>query len=119
MLRSREYRSSGKDLLTNQAQLLGIPPETIEANVQYLNSIGIDYKNVFLLGTKPQTKRQKMAWMLRELFDYRTLPYEERKDAIDGLYDFVRNDSTILTRSIKYLERNRDKLRERVTQYRR
>ena len=112
-------RTSGRDLLTNQAQLLGISPETMNANVQFLYSTGIDYNDAFLLGTTPQLKRKKMAWMLRELFDYRNLPQDQKKEAIDGMYDFVRDNPTVLTKSINSMERTKEKLIERVTQYRR
>ena len=77
----------------------------------------IDYNNAFLLGTKPQLKREKMAWMLRELFDYGNLPKEQKREAINGLYDFVRDNPNILVRSINFMDRNRNKLRERVLQY--
>jgi len=122
-------RSSGRDLLVNQAQLLGISPETIEANVQNLYSIGIDYNNA-LLGTKPQTKRQKIAWMLKELFDYQS-PHKPHKVvvrystdetarvAIHSLYDFIRYGPKILIKSINSMEETKDKLRERVVKYRR
>ena len=110
-------RTSGRDLLTNQPQLLGISPETMNANVQFLYNIGIDYNEAFLLGTTPQLKRKKMAWMLRELFDYKTLPQEQRRGAIDGLYDFVKENPDVLTRSINFMEKTKDKLREIVTEY--
>ena len=112
-------RTSGRDLLTNQAQLLGISPETMNANVQFLYGRGIDYNDAFLLGTTPQLKRKKMAWMLRELFNYRNLPQEQKKKAIEGMYDFVRDNPTVLTKSINSMERTKEKLIERVAQYRR
>ncbi len=112
-----EDRASGRELLTTHAQLLGIPPRTINANVQFLNNLGIEYNNGLLLGTKSQTKRQKMAWMLRELFDYRTISQEERKETINGLYDFLREQPQVLVQSISSMEKNKDKLREKVAQY--
>ena len=110
-------RASGRDLLTNQAQLLGISPETTNANVQFLYGLGIDYHDAFLLGSTPQLKRNKMAWMLRELFNYRNLTQEKRRYAIAGLYDFVRNDPRVLTKSISSMEKAKDKLRKGVVQY--
>ena len=112
-----EDRFSGRDILTNQAQLLGISPETINANVQFLHRRGINYNDAFLLGTTPQLKRQKMAWMLRELFDYRSLPQEKRRGAINGLYDFIRDEPKVLTKSINSMEKSKYSLRERVAQY--
>ena len=111
-------RNSGRELLFNQAQLLGIPPKTIEANVQYLHTMEVDYHNPFLLGTTPQTKRKKLAWMLRELFDYRDIPREFKKDAIGRLYDFVREHPNILFRSINTLENQKENLRKNVEEYR-
>ncbi len=116
--RDCEDRSSGKDLLINHANLLGIPPETIESNIQYMHSLGIDYNNNFLLGTTTQLKRKKMAWLLRELFDYRDLAQEQKKDAVEGLYDFVRDNTHVLWKSIKYMEKNREKLRRKAEPYR-
>ncbi|MEK6951503.1 MAG: hypothetical protein AABX29_00655 [Nanoarchaeota archaeon] len=101
-------------------QLLGISPETINANVQFLSYLGIDYNNyinVLLLGTEPQTKRKKMAWMLRELFDYGNLPQEQKREAINGLYRFARDNPRVLIRSINSMNKSRNKLRERVLQY--
>ncbi len=110
-------RTSGRDLLLTYAQLLGIPSDTIESNVQFLYSIGVGYNNGILLGTTPQLKRKKMAWMLRELFDYKSLPQDQRKDSIEGLYDFIRDNPRILTMSINYLEKNKDALREKSSRY--
>ena len=112
-------RSSGRDLLITYAQLLGIPPNTIESNVQFLHNMGVDYNSGILLGTKTQTKRQKMAWMLRELFDYRNTSQDKKREAIGGLYDFIRDNPTILTKSINSMERNKDTLLEKVAPYRR
>ena len=101
----------------NYAQLLEIPKETIEENVQYLHSIGMDYNNGFLLGTRPQTKRKKLAWLLREVFDYRNIPQDQKMEAINRLYSFVRENPKNLIRSIATLNRNKDKLREKAKEY--
>ena len=110
-------RTSGRDLLLSQAQLLGIPPETIVSNIQYLHSMGIDYHKGDLLGTKPKTKRMKLAWMLRELFNYREVSQKQKKEVIQRLYDFVRNDPSLFVKSISSLERNKEKLKEKVQNY--
>ena len=107
-----EDRSSGRELLVSQAQLLGISPETINANVQYLYSLGIDYNNGFLLGTTPQKKREKMAWLLREVFDYRES--ENKKETIHRMYDFVRGNTRYLIKSIKTLEKEKYNIREAI-----
>ena len=110
-------RNSGRELLQGQAQLLGIPPETIEANVQFLHHRGIDYNNGLLLGTTAQLKRKKMAWMLRELFDYRQTASEDKEAVIGSLYDFVRDNPNLLVPSISTLEKRMDKLREKAKDY--
>jgi len=110
-------RASGRDLLTNQAQLLGISPETTNANVQFLYELGINYRDAFLLGSTPQLKRKKMAWMLRELFDYRNLQQEQKRYVIHRLYDFVKDNPNLLVKSINSLERSRERLREKVENY--
>ena len=115
---NHQDRTSGRALLTNQAQLLGISPETINANVQFLYSMGIDYNNAFFLGTTTQLKRKKIAWILRELFDYRNLPQEQRRDSISDLYDFIRDNPRVLTKSINAMERGKNRLRERVSPHR-
>jgi len=109
-----EDRTSGRELLTNQAQLLGISRETISANVQYLHSLGIYYNNGFLLGTTTQLKRKKMAWLLREVFDYRTS--ENKKETIHRMYEFVRDNPKYLITSISNLEKEKYKIREKYTQ---
>ena len=110
-------RNSGKDILLNQVQLLGISPNTMESNVQFLYGLGVDYNNGMLLGTKTQTKRQKMAWMLREMFDYRTVTEDRKREAISGLYNFIKDNPRILIDSINSMERKKYKLREKVKQY--
>ena len=110
-------RASGRDLLTNQASLLGISPETTNANVQFLYELGIDYYDAFLLISTPQRKRKKMAWMLRELFDYRNLQQEQKRNAINKLYDFIRDYPRVLKKSISSMENTKEKLRERVVPY--
>jgi hypothetical protein len=60
-----------------------------------------------------------MAWMLRELFDYNTLEEEQKRNTIYNLYEFLRDNPNILIRSIRFMEENRDKLRERASKYRR
>lgn len=102
-----EDRNSGRELLVSQAQLLGITPETINANVQFLYSIGISYNNAFLLGTTPQLKRKKIAWLLRNVFDYKSLVGEEKREAIQSAYELVRENIQLLVYSIRTLEKKK------------
>lgn len=107
-------RTSGRDLLTNQAQLLGISPETINTNVQYLHSLGINYNNAFLLGTTAQLKRQKMAWMLRELFDYAARDSTGKREAIKELHQIIAQTPALLAKSISALEKEKGKLKKKL-----
>jgi hypothetical protein len=112
-----ENRGSGRELLTSQAQLLGIKPETIAANVQFLNSLGINYNNAFLLGTRSQSKREKLAWLLREVFNYRNVPEENKKDVIFAARKYVRENPQRLIDSIKTLDRKKERIREKARDY--
>ncbi len=106
-------KNSGKELLLDQAGLLGIPTTTIEKNVQFLYSLCIgndqSVQYTMLLGSKPQTKREKMVWMLRELFDY-----DGKRKTIYQLREFVADNPSLLIKGIKTLEKKKDKLREKV-----
>ena len=107
-------KNSGRYILTSQAQLLGIPPETINANVQYLNSLGIDYNNGILLGTTSQLKRKKAAWILREVFDYKNVPETEKQETVKRMYKFVRENPRYLVKSISALEKEKDKIKQKI-----
>lgn len=107
-----EDRESGRELIVSQPQLLEIKPETINANIQFLHSRGIDYNKGNLLGTTSQLKRKKMAWMLREIFDYRTS--ENKGETIDKMYEFIKRNPKYLAKSISYLERAKDEIKNRV-----
>jgi len=110
-------RESGRRLILDNPNLLTISPETIDANVQFLYGLGIDYYNASLLRTTPKLKRSKMAWMLRELFDYEILNENQKRDAIYSLYEFLRDNSSILKKSISYMEKNKERLKEKASDY--
>ena len=111
-----EDRNSGRELLMSQPQLLGIPSETINANVYYLHSLGIDYHNAFLLGTTSQLKRKKMAWLLREVFDYRDIPESKKRETIQKMYGCIRENPQYLVKSISALERAKDNIKQRISE---
>ncbi len=118
---SYENRKSGKDLLLSSS-LLTISTNTIEANVQYLKHINIyneidDTAKIILLGTKPQTKRKKIAWILREVFDYRDKYGVIKKETISNMYRFIKENPKVLIPSISKLENNVDKLKEKSYNY--
>ena len=108
-------RNSGKELITKHAGLLGISQETCENNIQFLYNLGIDYnKNPLLLNTTAKKKREKMAWLLKNCFDYSEKPVEDRKETINQMYDLVRNNPSYLVKSINSLESSKDKIREKL-----
>jgi len=107
-----EDRNSGRELIFNQAQLLGIPPKTIESNVQYLDSLGIDYNNGLLLGTTTKLKRKKMAWLLREIFDYRKS--EDKNQTIYKMREFVKSNPSYLVKSIPALEKAKPRIIQKL-----
>jgi hypothetical protein len=108
-------RCSGRDLLVMQAQLLGVSNVNLDANVQFLHNIGIDYcDNAILTGTKVSTKRKKMAWLLREVFDYRNADKDKKGNVIDAMYAFARDNPRVLAESISSLEGHKDYLIKRA-----
>src|SRR3989344_4307379 len=107
-------RNSGRDILLQQAQLLGISSDTLEANMQWFADRNISYGDGLLLGTKPQTKRKKLAWILREIFDYRELNQEEKNQAIQSSYGLIRDNPQLLIYSINTLEKKRDQIRKKM-----
>lgn len=107
-------RESGKRLLFDQPQLLGVSSTTMLANVQYLEYLGIKSNYGALLSTKPQTKRAKMAWLLRELFDYWKVPEESRPETIRNVYAFTRVHPNVLVYSISTLEKRKSELRKKL-----
>ncbi|MEM5861116.1 MAG: hypothetical protein QXJ20_01860 [Candidatus Aenigmatarchaeota archaeon] len=117
--RSDKYRNSGREILRNMPQLLVPSQETIEGNIQYLYSIGIDYhKYPILLETKPNKKREKVAWMLRELFDYDNEEnLENKRNVINRLYEFLRDHPYILSYSLSKLNEKKNKLKYIARRY--
>ncbi len=116
-----EDRCSGRILLVKQPQLLTVSSDTFDGNVQFLYSKTIPYYKTALcslLLTKPITKMQKMAWMLRNLFDYETnVSQEQKKLIINRMYDFVRDNPELLRRSTNYFQKNLKKLQHKAELY--
>ena len=111
-------RTSGKEVVLNNPGLLGNSRVTVESSVQFLQSLGVDYgKNSLLLSTTVQKKRERMAWMLREVFDYGESPQEKKKDLIHSMHDLFRDQPNLLLSSVNYLEKRKDQLREKATEY--
>ena len=110
-------RNSGKKILLGQPPLLGNSPDTLEANVQWFADRNIDYGNGISLGTKVKTKRKKLAWILKNVFDYREVSENEKGDTMNNMYNFIRNNPSLLVKSIKFLEKNKDKLKDKKNWY--
>jgi hypothetical protein len=111
-------RKSGRDLICRNPRLLDFSSASVESTVQHLSSIGLDYHNAVLLSSSPRRKREKIAFMLREFFDYdSSFPDKQKKEKIHVLYSFLAINNYILTRSLVWLERNREKLNEKIHKF--
>ena len=111
-------RNSGKEAVLGNPVLLGSSRVTVESNTQFLYSLGVNLReNLGLLGTTMKKKREKMAWMLNELFDYGGAFPEEKKDLIYSMRDLVRDKPDLLFRSVNYLEERKDVLRQDAARY--
>jgi DNA-binding transcriptional regulator YhcF (GntR family) len=111
-------RNSGRGFILTNAQLLGNNPTTLESNIQYLSLHGISPTGL-LMGTTPQNKRKKVAYLLRELFDFGNLQQAEKRQTVEQVYDLVREKPQLMIDSIKTLERKLPQLREQLVQYQR
>jgi len=110
---SRNYsnlrRFLDKKAIITQAQLLSISKSTIESNVQYLSHLEIrsdDCKYAMMLGTSVQTKRKKILWLMREIFEYKS-------NAMEKTYGLIRKDSRLLIDSFSALEKKKENLKEK------
>lgn len=104
---------SGKAILLKQPQLLGIPYSTLSANVLFADINNITEYSTAFLGTSPQTKRRKVAYLLREVCDYRAKAEEARLDAIKMMYSFLKKSPRLLLYSINALNRELPKIQDR------
>ncbi|MEM3075843.1 MAG: hypothetical protein QW590_03395, partial [Candidatus Bilamarchaeaceae archaeon] len=84
---------------------------TIEASVQFLYQLGIDYKEIpFACGTTVPTKRKKIAVLLREKYGYDSdLNKEEKKKLIEKAREFVRAEPNILKMSERAIKKKYSK----------
>ncbi len=115
----RDYldRKYGKEFLMKQGQLLTIPSGTVCSNVQYSTHLGVDYRSPVFLGTNVQLKRKKMAWLLREVFDYRQFSKEKKKYVKEALYGFIRDNPLYLRKSINKMEEEKKQIKTRAASY--
>ncbi len=116
-------RECGRSILTTFASLLGRSPDGFTATFQHLAYIDrqggngnapIYEKNPILLGTTSAKQREKMAFLLREIYDYRKLGSDEKKAAIKGVYRLVSDNPQLLACSIPTLERKVDAIRRKA-----
>ncbi|GEM_PF-3065233 len=108
--------NSGGEKILKQPQLLAISPRTLQANIQFLYDQGIHYNNG-VLATTTQLKRKKIAWILKEVFEYRTVSDDEKKEKIRQMYHFVGDKSYLLNASLKSLEQQKDNLKKLAIEY--
>jgi hypothetical protein len=109
-------RKSGREDILKHAALLGMNSKTVESNVQFLDHYGIKLQNI-MLDTKVSKKREKLSWMLREVFDYRKVGEDQKRETIENMYSLVRDCPRVLVKSIKTLEKEKDWLRDRAKKY--
>jgi len=70
-----------------------------------------------LVGKVPNTLRKKMAFLLKEVFDYRNVEDNKKQDVVHAMYQMVRDRPQLLVDSVKTLEKKVDKLREKAVEY--
>ncbi len=95
--------------------LLGIPRETLEANVDFLVGLGIDYRynNGILLMTNVMTKRRKLLVLLRQMQRPANVGQNEETAAWEAVIQTVRRRPKLLVRSVASLERTPPMLLQR------
>ena len=116
-------RECGRSILTTLASLLGRPPDGFTATFQHLAYIGMQgdsgnapiyERNHILLNTTPAKQREKIAFLLREVYDYRKLGSDEKKATIKEVYRLVSDSPQLLVYSIPTLEREVDAIRQKA-----
>ncbi|RMD58302.1 hypothetical protein D6825_01285, partial [Candidatus Woesearchaeota archaeon] len=105
-----EYNPNLHHLLTKSIK-------TVEANIQYLSHLGIKKLNTVLLRVNPRTKRKKIAWVMRELFDYHRQPVRNKRETIKKAYALVRDKPSLLIKSISSLEKEKQDLAQLAMKY--
>jgi hypothetical protein len=113
-----------KNFLIEQPQLLTIPNQTIEANLNFLSTHSIASNNrivqAIMLGTTVRTKLSKIAWLLREVFDYKAsslVTMAEKQRVVQIAYDLVREKPSILVESLNTLNRQKKSLKAYAADY--
>jgi hypothetical protein len=94
-----------KDEILKHPILLRSAKETVEGNVLFLSTHGIPRRPA-LLATAPSAKRMKVAWLLRELFDYGKLDSIDKLVAVEGVREILRkNPGLLLAKTSRMNER--------------
>ncbi|TAL51465.1 MAG: hypothetical protein EPN86_06590 [Nanoarchaeota archaeon] len=112
-----EDRSSGRKHIIAQPGLVGTNEAMVESNVQYLDSLGVNYLSSLLLITKPATKRLKIGWILREILGYRTALDEDKPKLLATAVGYASEHPSFLIHSIDYLESHNEELAISVGKY--
>jgi len=121
-----ENRRSGRETLLRFLTALAVSNDTFEGNLMFLRSHdllqpahkegGRAYKETLLLSSA-RNKRKKVAWLLREVLDYRDANDDERKARVAGAYRLVREDPQLVISSIERLDERKEILRRRAQAY--
>ena len=95
------------DIIRSRATtLLGIPPSTTDGNAQFLSDHSIGTDRYLLYMSSPRLKREKMAWIVRNI-----LSEYERREAVSKVRRMVsRNPTFTIYPSVKQLERTRERI---------
>lgn len=107
-------RNSGRALINNFPQLLVLKKDNLLSNVQYLGYLGLDYNKGILLGSNAHLKREKMALMLREFYGYSNLNEENKKLAINSLYQFISENPKILYVSKEKILKDKEMIKKKI-----
>ena len=90
--------------------------KTLRKNINECQDINDEGTANFL--TDKMEEHEKMAWMLRELFNYKKILQQQKRGVINSLYVFIRDNPRLLIDSINTLERKKEGLREKAQNYR-
>ena len=104
---SKKFRASGGFAGTFQ-HLAYIDGQSDNANVPLYE------KQPMLLNTTPQNKREKIAFLLREVYDYRELGHDEKKAAIKKVFGLVSDNQHLLVESVSTLSTKVERLRQKT-----
>ena len=97
-----------REIILEYSSLLGNNPNTIDASVQFLYQLGVDYKkHIFLLGMTNKTKRKKIAWFAKNVLHSDLA--DDRKSVVKRAREIFSENPDYFKKNIKWLERLKGK----------